>query len=730
MADSSIYSNSLSLSESLSLTSDTHNKQAQLYNHQHANDVERLPRVIADADNISLDISYDASNVISGRKQLISTNNNTQMISRDDLLPQFKTFNDICPGNGTFNDICPVNGNKNDIYSRTDQSESEMIRKDIEIYPTYIPDIKQQTSDNLPRYNDAVCYDQSVMPSVITPLEITSLTRAVYLADNNNQRNMASEETRQSTNASQENYRHSRNTSNENQRHSRNSSNENNRHSRHSSNENNRHSRNPSNENTRHSRSTSIDNNRHSRHTSDEYSRHTSDEYERNPHFHRTQSEENIRYGAHAHTTGVMHRSPPNDGVMHRSLPNDGPPQIFTVDSFVRRPDVFSTEKELQLYYQEILRQRTIPTDQTGNSSTSFSTEQNINGIHPPATDNAVVNVRGYNQNYKISMSDIPSPKSIYTARHALWNKDCCPSRRAAPVILAPTASRFTTAAKTSPLAVTSANGMTRSTLPSPSSNQGSPPSKGAQTFVADYLRNQPSEYGRVPRQLDCADADDLQPSYQKENVEIDQDIMRKMTKKYCEPRFTNGARKDPPPYSSSHTTLMNSIVGPTETAIDAENGIVIMRTKEGVRSRPHSYTDKGTLDLNKLVQDSPSLNRYTDAPDKRKQPKRTHSMPALKHIEMRPGAAKTFLNEQEQRKHMHPKKLRSKRHTQGSINRRKSIDSGTLRKLAEEIHVNPSLEGEYPMISKLLESKFSASERRAQTLYRYKSAEALCSQF
>jgi len=201
----------------------------------------------------------------------------------------------------------------------------------------------------------------------------------------------------------------------------------------------------------------------------------------------------------------------------------------------------------------------------------------------------------------------------------------------------------------------------------------------------------------------------------------------------------------------------------------------------------------------------------------KRKHPKRTHSMPAVKQSDMRPVAAQAFLNDQSNRSNdlsqqqqqqlppsiqltqqfsrqeqqlsqpsvvhqyqvasttqqpssveqqnqqqqatdqttvaatsdttqqhlsaattnnpyqQSPKKTRTRqqRAEEESFNRRKSIDSGTLQKLAEEMYENPVLGGEYPILSQLLgESQFSASERRSQGLYRYKSTEALYSQF
>ena len=156
----------------------------------------------------------------------------------------------------------------------------------------------------------------------------------------------------------------------------------------------------------------------------------------------------------------------------------------------------------------------------------------------------SVVNVRGYNTDYIVPMSGMSNSKSIYSARHPMWNKEGSPSRR--------------TSTKMSPLAVTSANGVSRSvSTSSPSSNSSSPSSKGRQGFSQDYSRKYPPEFSAIQRQLDFASTEGLPSTYKKDNVEIDHDVMRYMSKKYSEPRFTNGTRKNPPPpYSSAHTTV------------------------------------------------------------------------------------------------------------------------------------------------------------------------------
>ena len=308
----------------------------------------------------------------------------------------------------------------------------------------------------------------------------------------------------------------------------------------------------------------------------------------------------------------------------------------------------------------------------------------------------------------------------------------------------------------------------------------------------------------------------------QREIVNIDANFMWKMTQKYCEPRI----RKNPPPsYNASIS--------------DFEGGVILRKksNKSFNRSRPHSYTaetgitmfgDGCTMSMKdqRVIQPT-SLSMDNADLEGRKHPKRTHSMPAVKQPELRPVAAQSFLavnpqtcqtqqpppfeadaapylpnysqqlsqpsqqppqysqhlyhyassppqmavdsvatlpqvttthyntenvttavvnvddvNDTDQNKtpngqltgeyEQAPKKLRTRQQrAEDSFNRRKSIDSGTLRKLAEEMHENPAFGGEYPILSQLLgESQFTAIERRSQGLYRYKSTEALYSQF
>ena len=177
---------------------------------------------------------------------------------------------------------------------------------------------------------------------------------------------------------------------------------------------------------------------------------------------------------------------------------------------------------------------------------------------------------------------------------------------------------------------------------------------------------------------------------------------------KYKEPRFSSGPLKEPPSYSNSVLNMLS------------DANIKQSHSLFKSQSRPHSYD--GNIET---VQDVDFLSTETkNDSEKRNQPKRTHSMPAVKHIDERSRIAKTFLIDEETKT---PKRLQNK--PQQANCRRKSIDSGTLKKLALELQNNPELGCEYPMISQLLgESQFSAIERRGKNLYRHKSTEAISS--
>jgi len=207
--------------------------------------------------------------------------------------------------------------------------------------------------------------------------------------------------------------------------------------------------------------------------------------------------------------------------------------------------------------------------------------------------------------------------------------------------------------------------------------------------------------------------------------IELDADVMRYMTKKYSEPRLQ---RKDPPPYSGSHNTIKRGSTNASECTVIKRH----QKRNGRSRSRPHSYTESSDANHTEaeVISNIGDGAVYSSEQERRNHPKRAHSMPAVKHLEKRPKIAKTFL-EKEPKQRTHKRFRQRNRNQQEEIDRRKSIDSGTLQKLAAEMQNNPLLEGEYPIISKLLgESQFAASERRAQTLYRYKSTEAICSQF
>lgn len=61
-----------------------------------------------------------------------------------------------------------------------------------------------------------------------------------------------------------------------------------------------------------------------------------------------------------------------------------------------------------------------------------------------------------------------------------------------------------------------------------------------------------------------------------------------------------------------------------------------------------------------------------------------------------------------------------------GSFDRRKSIDSGSLRKLAAELQANQNLSDDFPMLSKLLGGAGLPDLDKTQHLYRYRSSDTL----
>jgi len=412
---------------------------------------------------------------------------------------------------------------------------------------------------------------------------------------------------------------------------------------------------------------------------------------------------------------------------------------------------------------------------------------------HTTHHDNVVVQ-RGYNNDYIVPMngtSFLPSVTTGYSVR------------RTSPVVLAtPNVPRFSASNLSNTVTTSEAEYRLNS-------QQQVPMATGAQVTLP---RKPPPDYASIQRTSSDNSSDDTP---QREVVSIDADFMRKMTQKYCEPRL----RKNPPP---SYKTAVTSYNNDANLSFTGEN--VILRHENGKRtanrSRPHSYTETGVLVYETGTRKPAVVTNMTEERDdeKRKHPKRTHSMPAVKQSDMRPVAAQAFLNDQSNRSNdlsqqqqqqlppsiqltqqfsrqeqqlspqpsavhqyqvasttqqpssveqqnqqqqatdqttvaatsdttqqhlsaattnnpyqQSPKKTRTRqqRAEEESFNRRKSIDSGTLQKLAEEMYENPVLGGEYPILSQLLgESQFSASERRSQGLYRYKSTEALYSQF
>ena len=277
-------------------------------------------------------------------------------------------------------------------------------------------------------------------------------------------------------------------------------------------------------------------------------------------------------------------------------------------------------------------------------------------------------------------------------------------------------------------------------------------------------------------------------------SIEIDADLISYMNAKYSEPRFPIACAvpmTDPPPYNGSHNTVTTStqILNTTDKchhlpdpeqwasknvvsvnecnekfdsqqqsiplpkvdhrrnsdpskllsekyATPTEDDMVRRRSERTTRIstvRPHSFTDTCS---NSALNTCQSKTMSQDAESEKiciKRFKRTLSMPAVKHLEMRPKAALHHLSYHEGKVAPVAKKTRNRKRTDviDSINRRKSIDSGTLQKLAQEIKTDPSLSSEVPFIAQLLnESQFSAIERRSQYLYRHKSTDALYNMF
>ncbi|XP_065681876.1 uncharacterized protein LOC105844115 isoform X2 [Hydra vulgaris] len=174
---------------------------------------------------------------------------------------------------------------------------------------------------------------------------------------------------------------------------------------------------------------------------------------------------------------------------------------------------------------------------------------------------------------------------------------------------------------------------------------------------------------------------------------------------KYNEARYSCSHLKEPPLYSD-YIQVINMV---SNTNVNQSKN----------KSTPLPY------DVNIETKCNDKLLDVKDGSiSKRSYPKRTHSMPAVRHIDERSRIAKTFLIDEDVKT---PKKVQNKLIKSAYCNRRKSIDSGTLKKLAVELQNNPELGCEYPMISQLLcESQFTAIERRGKNLYRNKSTEAI----
>eukprot|EP00111_Clytia_hemisphaerica_P023207 TCONS_00068263-protein len=600
---------------------------------------------------------------------------------------------------------------------------------------------------------------------------------------------------KRNSNDSCEHCHHSRNTSSERQR----------QHSRHSSNEqyighahygsDHRHNRNCSCENPRflpHNDETNDDSN---------FSK-----------FHRTNSSDELGSNVNGHSK--IYRS--------QSVESTTNAPIFTIDSYSRHPeqnhvnrpvidslpqppkqpsDVEQKQRLYELLKQKASLEQLIHQHQQQNKSNELVNSS----AHP---ENVVVQ-RGYNNDYivPINGSTYPNIAAGYS-KQMHRSKDNSPVRRTSPVVF-PTQNvpRFVATTSINSTITTTGSEYRHSSSP----HLGSPQNSISTTTPVSLQRKPPPDYASIKRNTSDLSGDESTvvvptTSPQRDPVNIDADFMRKMTQKYSEPRL----RKNPPPYYNAVSDGGNP------------EGVVLRKKTHNSsnRSRPHSYTETGgnvVYDPNIIFNDSmrgnlnpqntPNLptepNTEIDT-EKRKHPKRTHSMPAVKQIDLRPQSAQSFLTNNtsndnltqippqiapqyqtvntqqpppafteqlpqyqppqlsgaqaaphyiepavsapyltqatsEETLHTStgeyqqaPKKLRTRQQrAQDSFNRRKSIDSGTLRKLAEEMYENPALGGEFPILSQLLgESQFTASERRSQALYRHKSTEALFTQF
>ena len=506
-----------------------------------------------------------------------------------------------------------------------------------------------------------------------------------------------------------------------------------------------------------------------------------------------------------------------------RSKSGDGGTQdIFTIDSYSSRSieqqtyNDRQTTQQQQQQSQHLVLKRGYNTDymvpmatqppslHNNNTTTSFTSPNS--SIHRNNAENA--NVR------RTSPGKMPFPLTVPRFQQPGTNQ---------PAVITSIGSDLRTEPSSSPkTSVSSITSIPGGLLP-----RKPPPD------YASLQRKTPSDLATGSEDESIATLNTAS-SPQRAPINIDADFRWKMNQKYCEPRM----RKNPPPsYNASISSEMESV----------GVGGVTLRDKSSKasfnRSRPHSYTETGGGVLRDItwgggaykhrVMQPTSLSMDDDDLERRKHPKRTHSMPAVKQPELRPDAAQSFLlddlQQQQQPQLQRPstvngdttlgkyppqyqqqlslpvtipsqqppqylqqiesanqlqqylaqsvvpspsyathasvdtdneelqnsatidlttdeatthaadeceqathKKLRTRQQRAAdSFNRRKSIDSGTLRKLAEEMHDNPAFGGEYPILSQLLgETQFSASERRSQALYRYKSTEALYNQF
>ena len=71
-----------------------------------------------------------------------------------------------------------------------------------------------------------------------------------------------------------------------------------------------------------------------------------------------------------------------------------------------------------------------------------------------------------------------------------------------------------------------------------------------------------------------------------------------------------------------------------------------------------------------------------------------------------------------------------NRRRSNGSFDRRKSIDSGSLRKLAADLQANQNLSDDFPMLSKLLGGAGLQGLESPQNVHRYRSSDTLYSKF